>query len=109
MVSVFFNDTATTETYTLSLPDALPILSASAPARTASSAPPRGRRRRPGRRYSDRAALRQKPAGTDAAEGAGSASSDRTSARPTASSTHISLGLFSLQINHQLFHLIVLT
>src|SRR2546425_6283452 len=55
MVSVFFfNDTATTEIYTLSLHDALPIYPASAPR------PVGGRRLRPADRLRQR---RQPPAG----------------------------------------------
>src|SRR2546425_5137009 len=53
----FFNDTATTEIYTLSLHDALPIWRRRAVRRAAHRAPARGRRpRRPARR--DRVGLR---------------------------------------------------
>src|SRR2546421_12587865 len=81
----FFNDTATTEIYTLSLHDALPICagpSASAPTRAA------GGRRRPGRRRPRRAWPRP---------GGGPARVDRKSTRLNSSHDQISYAVFCLK------------
>src|SRR6202034_4554429 len=50
LLIVFFNDTATTEIYTLSLHDALPILTARAPPGTSAARTATSRRRRCARR-----------------------------------------------------------
>src|SRR3712207_8399293 len=59
MFCFFFNDTATTEIYTLSLHDALPISVSMCLARESGNLPPLPARRVPGRRFpSDRNAVR---------------------------------------------------
>src|SRR5258707_7453714 len=94
----FFNDPATTEIYTLSLHDALPI---SLPAR-----------REPRRPAGDEAGLRRRPA-TDVAHagapnhsastavGAGGASGDRKSTRLNSSHANISYAVFCLKKKKQ--------
>src|SRR2546430_12016940 len=77
----FFNDTATTEIYTLSLHDALPISS---------------RRRRPGSwTDSSRGPMRRR------ATGAGCPSQDRKSTRLNSSHSQISYAVFSLKKKNQ--------
>src|SRR3712207_8282700 len=86
----FFNDTATTEIYTLSLHDALPI----------SRAPPRRARARRGGRAVDRLRrLRLERAGVDARllRGALPAGRDRKSTRLNSSHANISYAVFCLK------------
>src|SRR5439155_23986122 len=80
----FFNDTATTEIYTLSLHDALPIC--------------RGRRRRAGRTSAPRCRRRSRPPGRRAPDRARSASTtDRKSTRLNSSHVAISYAVFCLK------------
>src|SRR3712207_8616073 len=90
----FFNDTATTEIYTLSLHDALPIL----PRVLRSGherAPGRDRARRPGVRRRHRRG--GQPAGTD-----------RKSTRLNSSHANISYAVFCLKKKRTSFHTIIL-
>src|SRR5258708_19657588 len=86
----FFNDTATTEIYTLSLHDALPISSPSAPRPTSAwSASPASARR---------ACARNLPAGaSNASRRSCSSAEDRKSTRLNSSHQIISYAVFSLQ------------
>src|SRR3712207_7329125 len=85
----FFNDTATTEIYTLSLHDALPISAAAARAgsRIALRRPPGGRRCRPDRGPRRAAAVRRRRAGHR----------DRKSTRLNSSHANISYAVFCLK------------
>src|SRR5688572_32386433 len=83
----FFNDTATTEIYTLSLHDALPISPPRRPSdrRAARDVLPRGRREQPLRRDDGRERLRQ----------------DRKSTRLNSSHSQISYAVFCLKKKKQ--------
>src|SRR3712207_7111049 len=91
----FFNDTATTEIYTLSLHDALPISHGRGPdgRRPRAHGRPRGPRRE-GRPDADARGRRPRPADADgAADGRG----DRKSTRLNSSHANISYAVFCLK------------
>src|SRR3712207_7255719 len=89
----FFNDTATTEIYTLSLHDALPI--------SWSASPPRWRRRRPGPAVGPRsppeAPQAQPPRRMAATASWPRSSADRKSTRLNSSHANISYAVFCLK------------
>src|SRR3712207_7047566 len=87
-VTCFFNDTATTEIYTLSLHDALPISGRQARAGS-----------RPRRRLRAGRALRKRRAG---GQGQGRAFSDRKSTRLNSSHANISYAVFCLKKKNHL-------
>src|SRR3712207_6860139 len=89
----FFNDTATTEIYTLSLHDALPICDARGPAR--------GRARRRCRRAAPWAA---RAADERARADARGARADRKSTRLNSSHANISYAVFCLKKKKQTHH-----
>src|SRR3712207_6868234 len=95
MIFFFFNDTATTEIYTLSLHDALPIL-CRAPVRLVRAAA-RGRPRDPPRRAA-RSRQRGRPPGARLARRGGSLRRrDRKSTRLNSSHANISYAVFCLK------------
>src|SRR3712207_6871458 len=90
----FFNDTATTEIYTLSLHDALPIF------RGGLARPPRlGRRLQPGRHLLGGDCCGRTPPGAarDPAHPAAALAGDRKSTRLNSSHAHISYAVFCLK------------
>src|SRR3712207_7769539 len=90
MTFLFFNDTATTEIYTLSLHDALPICGHLVPFRSAAARAPRragGAVRPGGRRRSTRRVLPTR----------GRSRSDRKSTRLNSSHANISYAVFCLK------------
>src|SRR3712207_9387582 len=100
--SFFFNDTATTEIYTLSLHDALPIC------RAEGAAAGDGGRARAGRRPGDRAAQRAVPDRLHRVERRSAAACrrrrrlrDRKSTRLNSSHANISYAVFCLKKNTQ--------
>src|SRR3712207_8829054 len=90
-MSVFFNDTTTTEIYTLALHDALPISTRSTPRSS----------RRSTRPDSTAAAGRRSSARGSGATRA-SSRADRKSTRLNSSHAHISYGVFCLKKNQRL-------
>src|SRR3712207_7298956 len=86
----FFNDTATTEIYTLSLHDALPIL------RRASTPPLETTTRRPARPWSSPRRRRRRPRGSPP-EARGTRGRDRKSTRLNSSHANISYAVFCLK------------
>src|SRR3712207_8293502 len=100
MVLFFFNDTATTEIYTLSLHDALPISRQGPPGATVSAGLRRGARTlrspRP-RERADRAASRARPAPARRGCGPDSRARDRKSTRLNSSHANISYAVFCLK------------
>src|SRR3712207_7823028 len=95
-MSFFFNDTATTEIYTLSLHDALPIYRAGAPAR-----PPRPGPRRLGAAEDHVPGGRRPRAAAEPADGGprpvAGARRDRKSTRLNSSHANISYAVFCLK------------
>src|SRR3712207_8674223 len=93
---IFFNDTATTEIYTLSLHDALPICGAPAerPARRTGRRGPGGAARRAGHGAVDHGG-RHRRAARPAGRG-----EDRKSTRLNSSHANISYAVFCLKKNH---------
>src|SRR3712207_7320845 len=93
MVVFFFNDTATTEIYTLSLHDALPIcalLAVSPVTRLSVRAPPGGR-------AGDAASSAAAPAGSAAPARRSGGRPDRKSTRLNSSHANISYAVFCLK------------
>src|SRR2546429_7595523 len=82
----FFNDTATTEIYTLSLHDALPISRMSGPRRDGLAAPSRHRPRTPPNPYSVRSRVHRRRC-----------TPDRKSTRLNSSHGYISYAVFCLK------------
>src|SRR3712207_9111374 len=79
VVDFFFNDTATTEIYTLSLHDALPICCCGSCSRSPASGPSRGTTSRCGRRRDEAAGPRRHGPGGEPGGGRGTRSEEHTS------------------------------